>query len=435
MKPLSFMIVAGEASGDTLAAELVGHLRQRILQLQSANTDAARTGGIHMAPRFFGAGGGRMEAAGVETAFDLTQHSVIGLGDVVWKYLQFKRMFRQLFALAVERRPDVIVGVDFSGFNRRLAGALKEWGTRRRGTFNNWNPKLIQFVSPQVWASRPGRAYQMAEIYDLVLSIFPFEKDWYARRVPHLRVEYVGHPIMDRYHGFAPIRLDDAAASPPIGGNGKTVILILPGSRTAELRRHLPVMLAAAQAMVPRMPNAEFRLVLPTTPLADLARRLVNEVGLLTKHVRIQSGQLAQSLSEATLAIASTGTITMDCAYFGVPTVAIYRTSWSTYQVGKRIIQVPFLAMPNIIAGETIFPELIQNQATEERISREALAILGNPRRQKEIKIELARVIEQLGPGGAGARAAAAILDTLRPQEEKAPHRLNLHAGVASTTI
>ena len=419
MKPLSFMLVAGEASGDMLATEMVGHLKQRIWELQSDHADSSRTGGFHMAPRFFGAGGVKMEEAGVDLAFDLTQHSVIGLGDVVWKYLQFKRMFRQLLELAIERRPDVIVGIDFSAFNRRLAAAIQEWIAKRRGTFNNWNPKLIQFVSPQVWASRPGRAGQMARIYDLVLSIFPFEKDWYARRVPQLRVEYVGHPIMDRYRDFTPIRTETAAAMAT--GNGKMVILILPGSRTAELRRHLPVMLAAAQAMISKVPNAEFRLVLPTTALADLARRLVNEVGLLTKHVRIQSGHLAQSLSEATLAIASTGTITMECAYFGVPTVAIYRTSWSTYQVGKRIIQVPFLAMPNIIAGEAIFPELIQHQATEERISREALAILGNPRRQKEIKIELARVIEQLGPGGAGRRGAAAVLDTVLASDGTAP--------------
>ena len=145
-------------------------------------------------PQFFGAGGPKMAAAGVELAFDLTQHSVIGISDVLKNYFKFRRLFNQLLKLAIERKPDVIIGVDFGGFNLRFGHAIKEYV--RNNPFSKWNPKIVQFVSPQVWASRPGRANLLAADYDLLLSIFPFEKDWYAQRVPKLRVEFVGHPMV-----------------------------------------------------------------------------------------------------------------------------------------------------------------------------------------------------------------------------------------------
>ena len=190
------MLIAGDPSGDLLAAELVGALRERVLAGAfdtSADVQPLRTA---LAPRFFGAGGPKMAGAGVELAFDLTQHSVIGISDVFKNILKFRRLFRQLFRLALERQPDVIVGVDYGGFNLRFGRAIKQHVRAHRSQFNNWNPKIVQFVSPQVWASRPARAYQLADNYDLLLSIFPFEKEWYARRVPKLRVEFVGHPMV-----------------------------------------------------------------------------------------------------------------------------------------------------------------------------------------------------------------------------------------------
>src|ERR1035441_9657360 len=179
------MLIAGEASGDLLAAELVSALL--------AASKRSEDGGV---PQFFGAGGSRMAAAGVELAFDLTQHSVIGISDVLKNYFKFRRLFNQLLKLAIERKPDAIIGVDYGGVYLRFGAPGKEYV--RNNPFSKWNPKIIQFVSPQVWASRPGRANLMAADYDLLLSIFPFEKDWYARRVPKLRVEFVGHPILDR---------------------------------------------------------------------------------------------------------------------------------------------------------------------------------------------------------------------------------------------
>src|ERR1035437_6009694 len=182
------MLIAGEASGDLLAAELVAALREK---LPSSILDSPSS------PVFFGAGGAKMSAAGVEQAFDLTQHSVIGISDVLKNILKFRRLFHQLLALAIERKPEVVIGVDYGGFNLRFGQAVKKYV--RENPFSTWNPKIVQFVSPQVWASRPGRADKLARDYDLLLSIFPFEKEWYAQRVPQLRVEFVGHPMIGRF--------------------------------------------------------------------------------------------------------------------------------------------------------------------------------------------------------------------------------------------
>ena len=180
------MLIAGEPSGDLLAAELV-----------SALLAASKQSGGGRAPQFFGAGGAKMAAAGVELAFDMTEHAVIGISDVLKNYFKFRRLFHQLLALAIERKPDAIIGVDYGGFNLRFGHAVRDYV--RNNPFSRWNPKIVQFVSPQVWASRPGRADLLAADYDLLLSIFPFEKDWYARRVPKLRVEFVGHPMVGRF--------------------------------------------------------------------------------------------------------------------------------------------------------------------------------------------------------------------------------------------
>src|SRR5688572_16576295 len=200
MVPKRFMIVAGEPSGDLLAADLVRALRDEMPMLKHEH----QLQPLHasLAPEFFGAGGPAMAKAGVELVFDMTRHAVVGISDVLRKLTTFRRLLHRLVQAAEERQPHTIVCVDFSGFNLRLAGAIRRKVARQRGPFRNWNPTIIQFVSPQVWASRPGRARWMARHVDLLLSIFPFEKDWYARHAPGLKVEFVGHPIVDRHAGF-----------------------------------------------------------------------------------------------------------------------------------------------------------------------------------------------------------------------------------------
>jgi lipid-A-disaccharide synthase len=378
------MLIAGEASGDLLAAELVSALLAASKQSEDGR------------PQFFGAGGPRMAAAGVELAFDMTQHSVIGVSDVLKKYFEFRRLFDQLLTLAIERKPDAIIGVDYGGFNLRFGHAIKQFVRKNRATSTPWNPKIIQFVSPQVWASRPGRANLLAADYDLLLGIFPFEKDWYARRVQKLRVEFVGHPMLDRIQN-PESRIQNTNSAPSV--------LLLPGSRKSELQRHLPPVLGALKLIQEQLPDSRVKMVLPNESLVQLAKATG-----VTEEMEIQIGNLPQALAGADVAIASTGTVTVECAFFGVPTVTLYKTSWITYQIAKRIVKVKWLTMPNILADEEVFPEFVQNAATPGNIAGAALELLQNEPRRTQIKKRLAEVVSSLGDPGANARAATAIL-------------------------
>jgi lipid-A-disaccharide synthase len=396
------MVIAGEASGDMLAAELVHALRRGFDQAQPFSTTDFQPLHTSLAPVFFGAGGPRMAAAGVKLAFDMTEHSVIGLYDVVRNYFKFRRLFDQLFRLALDRQPDVIVCVDFAGFNRRFAHVVRQFTRQRSDWFHDWKPKIVQYVSPQVWASRESRAYQIAEDYDLVLSIFPFEKDWYAKRVPRLPVIFVGHPVLDRYG--KPNRPSRASTS-------AQTVLFLPGSRPGELSRHLPVILEAWAIMRRVVPNLSGRMVLPTESSVEQAKALG-----VPESIKIQCGRLAEALAQADVAIASTGTVTMECAYFGVPAVALYKTSWFNFVIAKSIAKVKYAAMPNLLTNEEIFPEFIQHAAAGDTIAKATLDLLRDDMKRAKVKVRLAEIITSLGEPGANVRAAAAIMQLQRTE-------------------
>jgi lipid-A-disaccharide synthase len=394
MTPKRFMLIAGETSGDVLAAELVTELRAALQRQQTYSTDVQPLRSS-LAPRFFGAGGPRMAAAGVEMVIDLTQHSIVGIPSVK-EFLKFKRFRDQLFALALERQPHAIICVDFNLFNLRFAAYVKNYVRARQGTFNNWDPKVIKYISPQVWASRENRAYQMARDFDLLLSIFPFEKDWYAKRVPRFPVEFVGHPVMDRYQDFVP-KEPIADASP--------LIVLLPGSRSKELKRHLPPMLGALKIIQATVPNLRARMILPSPALMELAAQFSPPAGL-----EVRCGGLSESLAQAELAISKTGTIATECAYFGVPTVTLYIASRIQYEFGKRLVKIKSLTMPNLLAGEPVFPEFIQNAATPDDLAGAALELLRDPARREQVRARLKQVVATLGGPGASRRAAEAIL-------------------------
>jgi len=396
------MIIAGEASGDVLAAELVGALRRELAGVDSVSSTDAQPLRTGLEPRFFGAGGPRMREAGVDLAFDLTEHSVIGVSAVAQHYFKFRRFFKQLRRLALEREPDVIVCVDFSGFNRRFAHAVKQYARRRHDWFHDWQPRTVQYVSPQVWASRESRAYQIARDYDLLLSIFPFEKEWYAKRVPKLNVEFVGHPTVDRYaHSTAERRTTDPLPAGPL-------VLLLPGSRPSELKHHLPVMLGALERMRAAVPQLRARMVLPNP---ELARRAQSRP--MPPDLEIQVGGLSGALEQADIALASTGTVTMECAWFGVPAVTLYKAWWVEFQIARQIVKVKSLTMPNLLANAEVFPEFIQNAATPESLSQAAIGLLRDEHRRRRVKADLARIVASLGGPGAVQRAARAIVRML----------------------
>ncbi len=382
VKPKTFMLIAGEASGDLLAAELVAALRAKL-------PDA----------RFFGAGGAKMAAANVELAFDMTQHAMVGI-PTVGKYLKLRQMGDQLREMAIKRAPDVVIGIDYGGFNLRFGHAIKRY--IRENPFSTWKPKLVQFVSPQVWASRPRRARQIAADYDLLLSIFPFEKAWYAARVPQLRVEFVGHPMIDRFarEDLEFARRGSERSSTP---NHQAKILLLPGSRTGELKQHLPVMLQALQLIQQKLPEAKAKMVLPNPALMRLAQSLGAKL-------EIQIGELPWALSEADVVLTKTGTVTMECAYFGAPAVTLYRKQLLGLALALRIIKIKTLTMPNLLAGEEVYPEFLQKAATPQNLAEATLALLQDPARQQKIKRQLAQIIDSLGQPGAPKRAADAVL-------------------------
>jgi lipid-A-disaccharide synthase len=397
MTPKRFMLVAGEPSGDTLAAELVAELRAANLRhsTYSANVQPLEA---DLAPRFFGAGGPRMAAAGVELAFDMMQQSVIGLPGLR-DYLRFRSRLHQLADLACDREPHAIILVDFQLFNSSLAAAIMKRVRARRGTFNNWEPKIVKYISPQVWASREDRVRKIARDFDLVLSIFPFEKAWYAARAPKLWVEFIGHPMLDRYARAA----REIPAAKPVDAPS---LVLLPGSRRAELRRHIPPMLGALKLIREKFPALTAKMVLPSESLVAQAQAL----GDTGQGVEIRLGGLAESLAGADLVISKTGTVTMESAFFGVPAVTFYKTSWITYEIGKRIVKVKSLTMPNLLAGEQIFPEFVQGDVTPQNLARAALELLGDAKRRAAVKAALKKIVASLGGPGASRRAAEAVL-------------------------
>jgi len=392
------MVIAGEASGDGLAAELIQALR---------STPSVQN--QIWPPHFFGVGGPRLASQGVHLHCDLTAYAAVGLIEVLKRYRFYKRLFNQLLDLACSELPDLILLVDYSGFNRRFASALRSRLSKTQNSaFHNWRPRIVYFVSPQVWASRPDRALSLARDLDLLLCIFPFEKSWYAARTPSLPVEFIGHPLLDRYPSTTPAASNpsspttQSSSAPKLG-------LLLPGSRAGELKNHLPPMLDAVRIMRPQM-QLTWKLVVPSESLLKLAQLSVDASGL---PIHVQQGGLAEAFQNAHVAIASTGTVTLELAFFGVPTVALYKTSKLTYEIGRRIIQVRFLAMPNLLANQAVFPELIQDQATAQNIAEATLPLIQDADRRQIIQTQLKAVIQSLGSPGACQRGAERIANLL----------------------
>jgi lipid-A-disaccharide synthase len=396
MNPLGVMLIAGDPSGDLLAAKLVLALRQKVMARTAHESAEVQPLQTALAPRFFGAGGPKLAAVGMEEIFDLTQHSVIGFAEVLKNLRKFRRLFNQLLQVALDRQPDLIIGVDYGGFNLRFARAIRAHARARRNVFCNWNPKIVQFISPQVWASRASRAYTMEENHDLLLSIFPFEPAWYAQRVPRLRVEFVGHPMVGRVQK-EPVPIRNGKQSPGV--------VFLPGSRVDEVRRHGPVVAGAFELLRREFPALTGKMILPTPQLAESLRSAGVPAGL-----ELQVGGLPAALDQADLVITKSGTVTMECALHGVPAVVFYKTSGSTYFIGRRIATVKYLAMPNLIANEMIYPEFVQHRATPENIAAAGLELLRNEPRRAAVQVKLAQVVASLGEPGAPRRAADAIL-------------------------
>lgn len=408
MRPTSFMLIAGEASGDQLAAELVAALRRESQARAAGDRRSAGDEPPADGLKFFGAGGAAMRSAGVELVEDMTRRAVIGISEVAGQLREFIQLMNRLIRVAIDRQPEAIICIDYGGFNLRFQRRLRRILRSRSGPFNNWRPRLVQFVSPQVWGSRPGRAFQMEKNLDLLISILPFEKSWFAARTPKLRVEYVGHPLIGRHtnHDALPPPARSTTAGPP-------VVTLLPGSRRGEIHHHLPVLKEAVR-LIHRDMDCRFQLVVPAEELAAAARSMMGE-----EPVEVIVGELGSVLRNATIALSKTGTITLELALFGVPAITFYKTTAATYWIARLFVQVKWLSMPNLLADAVVLPEFVQDAATAPALANAALALLRDAEQRRRVTSRLRELVATLGEPGAPDRAARAVLDLFRNNDSR----------------
>lgn len=368
---MKLYLIAGEASGDARGAELMRALRQQAPGVE-----------------FFGAGGPQMRALAGGEFFDWVHEAVVGLWDVLKKYGYFRAQFHRMLDEIDRVQPDALVLIDYPGFNHRLAKAARR---RRPGM------KIIDYISPQVWAWNRGRIPKMARYLDLMLCIFPFEKPLYE--ASGLPTEFVGHPMLD---SFAPKRL---------GIDRETdLVALLPGSRGKEVRKIFPVMLATARLMQQRNPALRFAAAAASETLAAEMRALAGDT------CAVSVGTAHDLMQRAITGMVCSGTATLESAYFGLPMVILYKVAWLTWVVGKQVVRVPHLGMPNILAEREIVREFLQDAAKPEQIANAVLALVDDAAARSAQQRELAAVIARLGEPGAAIRAAHCILHSLAPR-------------------
>jgi lipid-A-disaccharide synthase len=336
-----------------------------------------------------GLGGPQLAAAGGHLIADYRGLAVTGLTEAIAKIPRLLRTRSQLVAAALDNRPDALVAIDFPDFNFSLARRIKKLGI-----------PVVYYISPQLWAWRPGRLKTMRAIADRVLVIFPFEERLY--RDGGVPVEFVGHPLVD-------LARPSAAREPFLRGAGLVpdapTVAILPGSRPNEVSRILPDFVVAARRIRARVPHAQF--VFARAPnlddrLFDIARPLAASA--------IVEDDADTVLASADVALTASGTATVQTALHDTPMVVVYRLSPLTYHLGRPFVKVDTFAMVNLIAGERIVPELIQGAFTPEAVAKEAIDILTDRARALRMREGLARVRTSLGGPGASRRAAEAIL-------------------------
>ncbi|HKS09846.1 MAG TPA: lipid-A-disaccharide synthase [Pyrinomonadaceae bacterium] len=374
------MIVAGEPSGDAHAAALVNALRKRDKHLE-----------------FFGATGPRMRAASVETVVDSDELAIMGILEVTFVFSRFLSAFRRLKKAALERSPDAVVLVDWPEFNLRLASAL-----HRRGL------KVIYYISPQLWAWRPRRINRIKRDVDLLLSILPFEAEWFRTRgVDH--VEYVGHPLAGevkaRFDREEFCRQHDLNPAQPI-------VSFLPGSRRKELQRILPPMLESITKLTSVRPQVQCVIVVaPSRTIEETREILTRQNG--KPAIKLIHQQTHEALAASDAAAIASGTATLEAALLETPMVVVYKESATNWHTLGRLINVSHYGLVNLVAGKELARELMQNDLTAENLSGELLKLL-DPAVNKTARTQLAEVAHKLGETGASDRAAELILQSLR---------------------
>ncbi len=383
----SLMVIAGEVSGDNLAAGLVRALRKR---------DPALS--------FYGIGGQALRAEGVDILQDNAAMAVMGFTEVVVRLVFFRRVFLRMAKIAATRRPAAVILVDYPGFNLRFAGRMRELGI-----------PVIYYVCPQVWAWNRQRIPKMARSVNRLLTIFPFEKE--LLKDSGMKIDFVGHPLV------APARLERHSPPAPLPWTGSPRLALLPGSRRHEIDRLLPVMLEAAALLERYFSSLSCLVACPTeTAARDMEERISRHRGKKPSRIIAIGGMTREVIKQADAAAVASGTATVETALMRCPMVVVYRTAWITYALARLLVKVPFIGMVNLIAGRAVCPELVQHALTPAALAVALRAFLTPTPERAAVLVGLDDVIDRLGDPGADDRAAACVLDEIGP-DPIAPQR------------
>jgi lipid-A-disaccharide synthase len=311
---------------------------------------------------------------------------VIGIIDVVKNYGYFREKFAVALAEIAREKPDAVVLIDYPGFNLRLAAALRKAGSKA---------KVIDYISPQVWAWNRGRIPKMARILDLMICIFPFEKALYEQS--GLKTVFVGHPMLD---SLAESRID--------GGREENLLGLFPGSREREVRKIFPVMLEAARLLAHTRPGLRIEAAAASAEMRERMERIARGWPAVRCGISVKTSHAL--MQRATAGMVASGTATLEAAYFGLPFALLYKAAWLTFVIGRRLVKVRWLGMPNLLAEREIVREFLQEDAQPAAIAAEVGRLLDGPEARSALQGDLREVIARLGEPGASGRAAEAIL-------------------------
>ena len=367
------LISAGEASGDIHAAAVTAAIKK-----------------IDSSAEVFGMGGDALRNAGGEVLFDIKDHGVMGFVEVLKKLPDLFKLRDDFERVMDERKPDCLITVDYPGFNMKLAKLAHDKGI-----------PVVSYIAPSAWAWHKSRAKKVAKIVDKVACIFPFEYDVYKEA--GAPVEFVGHPLVDI---VKPRMTKEEAMAFAGKEEGKKLILLMPGSRLMEIEKMLPTLLEAAKLIKKQLPEVGFVMPRAGTIPVSLLEEKIKASGL---EVKITEGNNYDLFSVADLALATSGTVTLEAALCGLGSVIVYKTNPVTYFIAKLVVNIPHIGLPNIVAAKSVLPELIQNDFTPAKVAQEALVLLESERNVK-MKEELAYVKERLGKPGAVGRVAELVL-------------------------